>query len=140
MTVLHLMFVPLVSWVLSQNLFSSLYEISFNFAGKNISFRSSFKAAKSLTFEEESQRTPITTLNEKSKEETGISLQDLLMDIYRSIGEPDSLYGCGGGRMLQPLARIRTYEHEAVWEKALVTYDLETSLSPSTRQDRKSVV
>ncbi|XP_074716231.1 serine-protein kinase ATM isoform X4 [Strix uralensis] len=96
--------------------------------------RSSFKAAKSLTFEEESQRTTITILNEKSKEETGISLQDLLMDIYRSIGEPDSLYGCGGGRMLQPLARIRTYEHEAVWEKALVTYDLETSLSPSTRQ------
>ncbi|XP_032907768.1 serine-protein kinase ATM isoform X2 [Catharus ustulatus] len=93
-----------------------------------------FKAAKSLTFEEESQRTPISTLNEKSKEETGLSLQDLLMDIYRSIGEPDSLYGCGGGRMLQPLARIRTYEHEAVWEKALVTYDLETSLSPSTRQ------
>nr|XP_009682092.1 PREDICTED: serine-protein kinase ATM isoform X1 [Struthio camelus australis] len=96
--------------------------------------RSSFKAAKSLTFEEESQRTAITILNEKSKEETGISLQDLLMDIYRSIGEPDSLYGCGGGRMLQPLARIRTYEHEAVWGKALVTYDLETSLSPSTRQ------
>ncbi|XP_075580028.1 serine-protein kinase ATM [Pelecanus crispus] len=89
---------------------------------------------RSLSFEEESQRTTITILNEKSKEETGISLQDLLMDIYRSIGEPDSLYGCGGGRMLQPLARIRTYEHEAVWEKALVTYDLETSLSPSTRQ------
>ncbi|NWS93822.1 ATM kinase, partial [Mionectes macconnelli] len=96
--------------------------------------RSSFKAAKSLTFEEESQKTTISTLNEKSKEETGLSLQDLLMDIYRSIGEPDSLYGCGGGRMLQPLARLRTYEHEAVWEKALVTYDLETSLSPSTRQ------
>ncbi|KAK1190904.1 ATM kinase, partial [Pygoscelis papua] len=96
--------------------------------------RSSFKAAKSLTFEEESQRTTITILNEKSKEESGKSLQDLLMDIYRSIGEPDSLYGCGGGRMLQPLARIRTYEHEAVWEKALVTYDLEASLSPSTRQ------
>ncbi|NXP10247.1 ATM kinase, partial [Thinocorus orbignyianus] len=96
--------------------------------------RSSFKAAKSLTFEEESQKSTITILNEKSKEETGISLQDLLMDIYRSIGEPDSLYGCGGGRMLQPLARIRTYEHEAVWEKALVTYDLEASLSPSTRQ------
>ncbi|XP_030303671.1 serine-protein kinase ATM isoform X2 [Calypte anna] len=96
--------------------------------------RSSFKSAKSLTFEEESQRTTLTILDEKSKEETGISLQDLLMDIYRSIGEPDSLYGCGGGRMLQPLARIRTYEHEAVWEKALVTYDLEASLSPSTRQ------
>ncbi|NXU56060.1 ATM kinase, partial [Turnix velox] len=96
--------------------------------------RSSFKAAKSLTFEEESQKSTITILNEKSKQQTGISLQDLLMDIYRSIGEPDSLYGCGGGRMLQPLARIRTYEHEAVWEKALVTYDLEASLPPSTRQ------
>ncbi|NXH12272.1 ATM kinase, partial [Bucco capensis] len=96
--------------------------------------RASFKAAKSLTFEEESQRTTITVLNEKSKEETGISLQDLLMDIYRSIGEPDSLYGCGGGSMLQPLARIRTYEHEAVWEKALVTYDLEASLPAATRQ------
>lgn len=86
------------------------------------------------------------------------------MDIYKSIGEPDSLYGCGGGRMLQPLARynllmilcslkslvsflskelkfktltynrIRTYEHEAVWDKALLTYDLEAALSPSTRQ------
>ncbi|XP_030331993.1 serine-protein kinase ATM isoform X1 [Strigops habroptila] len=96
--------------------------------------RSSFKAAKSLAFEEESQKPIITILNEKSKEETGLSLQDLLMDIYRSIGEPDSLYGCGGGRVLQPLARIRTYEHEAVWEKALVTHDLEASLSPSTHQ------
>ncbi|XP_062471298.1 serine-protein kinase ATM [Pezoporus occidentalis] len=97
--------------------------------------RSSFKAAKSLAFEEEEdQKTTITILNEKSKEETGLSLQDLLMDIYRSIGEPDSLYGCGGGRILQPLARIRTYEHEAVWEKALVTHDLEASLAPSTHQ------
>ncbi|KAJ7395628.1 hypothetical protein BTVI_152677 [Pitangus sulphuratus] len=39
--------------------------------------RSSFKAAKSLTFEEESQKTTISTLNEKSKEETGLSLQAL---------------------------------------------------------------
>ncbi|XP_077197706.1 serine-protein kinase ATM isoform X2 [Paroedura picta] len=96
--------------------------------------RSSSKVAKQLTFEEGSQNLTLTGLSETSKEETGISLQDLLMDIYRSIGEPDSLYGCGGGRMLQPLARIRTYEHEAVWGKALVTYDLETSLPPSTRQ------
>ncbi|CAM5075810.1 unnamed protein product [Natator depressus] len=96
--------------------------------------RSAFKASKNLTFEEESQSPTINRLNEKSKEETGISLQDLLMEIYRSIGEPDSLYGCGGGRMLQPLARIRTYEHEAIWGKALVTYDLEASLPPATRQ------
>ncbi|XP_062983150.1 serine-protein kinase ATM [Elgaria multicarinata webbii] len=98
--------------------------------------RSTSKAVKHLTFEEGSQNSSssLTSLSNKSKEEIGISLQDLLMDIYRSIGEPDSIYGCGGGRMLEPLARIRTYEHEAVWGKALVTYDLETNLPPSTRQ------
>ncbi|XP_053449896.1 serine-protein kinase ATM isoform X2 [Nycticebus coucang] len=89
---------------------------------------------RSLTFEDGSQSTTISSLSEKSKEETGISLQDLLLEIYRSIGEPDSLYGCGGGKMLQPLTRLRTYEHEAMWGKALVTYDLETAISPSTRQ------
>ncbi|MBZ3884274.1 Serine-protein kinase ATM [Sciurus carolinensis] len=89
---------------------------------------------RSLTFEEGSQSTTISSLSEKSKEETGISLQDLLLEIYRSIGEPDSLYGCGGGKMLQPLTRLRTYEHEAMWEKALVTYDLETTISSATRQ------
>uniref|UniRef100_A0A8C4LZS9 FAT domain-containing protein n=1 Tax=Equus asinus TaxID=9793 RepID=A0A8C4LZS9_EQUAS len=89
---------------------------------------------RSLTFEEGSQSTTISSLSEKSKEESGISLQDLLLEIYRSIGEPDSLYGCGGGKMLQPLTRLRTYEHEAMWGKALVTYDLETAISSSTRQ------
>nr|XP_033803696.1 serine-protein kinase ATM isoform X2 [Geotrypetes seraphini] len=88
---------------------------------------------RSLTFEEDSQSLTISSLSEKSKEESGISLQDLLMEIYRSIGEPDSLYGCGGGKMLQPLARIRTYEHEAMWGKALVTYDLEMNLPTATR-------
>ncbi|XP_045153674.1 serine-protein kinase ATM [Echinops telfairi] len=89
---------------------------------------------RSPTLEEGSQSTTISSLSEKSKEETGISLQDLLLEIYRSIGEPDSLYGCGGGKVLQPLTRIRTYEHEAMWGKALITYDLETAISSSTRQ------
>ncbi|XP_040282187.1 serine-protein kinase ATM [Bufo bufo] len=96
--------------------------------------KSKSTAHKSLKFEEESQTMTIVSMSERSKEETGISLQDLMMDIYRSIGEPDSLYGCGGGKMLHPLARIRTYEHEAKWGKALVTYDLETNLTPATRQ------
>ncbi|MEE6472818.1 hypothetical protein FKM82_009734 [Ascaphus truei] len=96
--------------------------------------RSASTSRKCLKFEEGSQTLSIISLSEKSKEETGISLQDLLMEIYRSIGEPDSFYGCGGGKMLHPLARIRTYEHEAMWGKALVTYDLEMNLPPSTRQ------
>lgn len=29
--------------------------------------------------------------------------------------------------------RLQTYEHEAMWGKALVTYDLETTIASSTR-------
>ncbi|XP_067889819.1 serine-protein kinase ATM isoform X3 [Heterodontus francisci] len=96
--------------------------------------RSSCKAACSLKFDETSQEPTVSSLSNKSKEETGIGLQELLIDVYRSIGEPDSLYGCGGGKMLHPLARIRTYEHEVLWDKALVTYDIEMNLPVSTRQ------
>ncbi|XP_059502620.1 serine-protein kinase ATM isoform X2 [Stegostoma tigrinum] len=96
--------------------------------------RSSNKVARSLKFDESSQELTIASLSSKSKEETGIGLQELLIDVYRSIGEPDSLYGCGGGKMLHPLARIRTYEHEVLWDKALVTYDIEMNLPVSTRQ------
>ncbi|KAG8584718.1 hypothetical protein GDO81_004739 [Engystomops pustulosus] len=114
-------------------LYTEIYADKIKLDGEQKS-RSKSAARKSLKFEEESQTMTIVSMSEKSKEETGISLQDLMMDIYRSIGEPDSLYGCGGGKMLHPLARIRTYEHEAKWGKALVTYDLETNLTPATRQ------
>eukprot|EP00062_Callorhinchus_milii_P019767 gi/632974673/ref/XP_007903808.1/ PREDICTED: serine-protein kinase ATM [Callorhinchus milii] len=96
--------------------------------------RTAFKASHRITFDEASQELTVSSLSSKSKEETGIGLQELLIDVYRSIGEPDSLYGCGGGKMLQPLARIRTYEHEALWDKALVTYDIEMNLPDYTRQ------
>lgn len=71
------------------------------------------------------------------------------------------MYGCGGETMTSPLTRwptrrfrftrsihplslltgktlsryrIRTYEHEALWGKALTSYDLHTSLPEVTRQ------
>ncbi|XP_069045887.1 serine-protein kinase ATM isoform X1 [Lepisosteus oculatus] len=91
-------------------------------------------AARRIQFEEPSQSCTIASLSEKSREESGVSLQDLLTDVYRSIGEPDSLYGCGGGRMLHLLTRIRTYEHEALWGKALASYDLHANLPEVTRQ------
>lgn len=94
-------------------------------------------------------------------------MQDILIEVYRSIGEPDSLYGCGGGKLINPLTRfncirylftqilllflivfvsyfnifpflkyirIRTYEHEAMWGKALASYDLHANLPEVTRQ------
>ncbi|NP_001081968.1 ATM serine/threonine kinase L homeolog [Xenopus laevis] len=115
-------------------LYSEIYTDKVKQDGEQRTSANRSNARKCLKFEEGSQTLDITGLSEKSKEETGISLQDLLMDIYRSIGEPDSLYGCGGGKMLHPLARIRTYEHEAKWGKALVTFDLEMNFPPVTRQ------
>uniref|UniRef100_A0A8C9RH35 non-specific serine/threonine protein kinase n=1 Tax=Scleropages formosus TaxID=113540 RepID=A0A8C9RH35_SCLFO len=87
-----------------------------------------------ILFEESSQNFTITSLSERGIEDSGISLQDLLIEVYRSIGEPDSLYGCGGGKMVNPLTRIRTYEHEAQWGKALTSYDLHSNLPEVTRQ------
>ncbi|XP_023669570.2 serine-protein kinase ATM [Paramormyrops kingsleyae] len=87
-----------------------------------------------IVFEESSQNFSIASLSERSVEDSGISLQDLLIEAYRSIGEPDSLYGCGAGKVVSPITRIRTYEHEALWGKALTSYDLHSSLPEVTRQ------
>ncbi|XP_076591459.1 serine-protein kinase ATM isoform X1 [Chaetodon auriga] len=96
--------------------------------------RTKSKATRRINFEDNSQTFTISNLTEKSMEDTNISLQGLLIEVYRSIGEPDSLYGCGGETMTSPLTRIRTYEHEAMWGKALTSYDLHSTLPEVTRQ------
>uniref|UniRef100_UPI0037E93D82 serine-protein kinase ATM n=1 Tax=Semicossyphus pulcher TaxID=241346 RepID=UPI0037E93D82 len=96
--------------------------------------RTKTRASRKINFEENSQNFTISSLTEKSVEDTNISLQELLIEVYRSIGEPDSLYGCGGETMTSPLTRIRTYEHEAMWGKALTSYDLHSTLPDVTRQ------
>ncbi|XP_019720538.1 serine-protein kinase ATM [Hippocampus comes] len=96
--------------------------------------RTKGKATRKINFEENSQNLTISFLTEKSMEDSNISLQELLIDVYRSIGEPDSLYGCGGETVTSPLTRIRTYEHESMWGKALTSYDLHSTLPDVTRQ------
>ncbi|XP_072528166.1 serine-protein kinase ATM-like, partial [Salminus brasiliensis] len=96
--------------------------------------RAQSRTSRKITFEDGSQNLSIGSMSEKSVEDSGISLQDLLIEVYRSIGEPDSLYGCGGGKLINPLTRIRTYEHESLWGKALASYDLHSNLPEATRQ------
>ncbi|XP_077397669.1 serine-protein kinase ATM isoform X3 [Festucalex cinctus] len=96
--------------------------------------RTKGRATRKINFEENSQNITISSLTEKSMEDFNISLQELLIDVYRSIGEPDSLYGCEFETMTNPLTRIRTYEHEAMWGKALTSYDLHSTLPDVTRQ------
>ncbi|KAF3692958.1 Serine-protein kinase ATM [Channa argus] len=98
------------------------------------SCRAKSRAPRKINFEENSQNFTISSLTENRMDDTDISLQELLIEVYRSIGEPDSLYGCGGETMTTPLTRIRTYEHEAMWGKALTSYDLHSTLPEVTRQ------
>ncbi|XP_034023977.1 serine-protein kinase ATM isoform X2 [Thalassophryne amazonica] len=96
--------------------------------------RTKSRATRKINFEDNSQNFTISSMTEKSMEDANINLQELLIEVYRSIGEPDSLYGCGGETMTSPLTRIRTYEHEALWGKALTSYDLHSTLPEVTRQ------
>uniref|UniRef100_A0A8C5DF41 non-specific serine/threonine protein kinase n=1 Tax=Gouania willdenowi TaxID=441366 RepID=A0A8C5DF41_GOUWI len=96
--------------------------------------RTKSEASRRINFEDNSQTFSISSLTERSIVDTDISLQELLIEVYQSIGEPDSLYGCGGETMTSPLTRIRTYEHEAMWERSLTAYDLHCSLPEVTRQ------
>uniref|UniRef100_A0A4W4G4B4 non-specific serine/threonine protein kinase n=1 Tax=Electrophorus electricus TaxID=8005 RepID=A0A4W4G4B4_ELEEL len=96
--------------------------------------RAQSRTSRRITFEDGSQNLSMSSVCEKSVEDSGITLQEILMEAYRSIGEPDSLYGCGGGKLFDPLTRIRTYEHEALWEKAMSSYDLHSTLPEVTRQ------
>ncbi|CAH1798625.1 unnamed protein product, partial [Owenia fusiformis] len=68
-----------------------------------------------------------TSLESLSSLQGGISVQALLLEAYKCVGDPDGVYGCGAGRLAETSARIRTYEHEDKWGKALSAYDLEMS-------------
>jgi len=45
-----------------------------------------------------SQETRIDTLSGASNSQSGVSVQDLLLEAYTWIGDPDGMYGCGAGR------------------------------------------
>ncbi|KAF3847994.1 hypothetical protein F7725_021022 [Dissostichus mawsoni] len=51
--------------------------------------KANMEEGRRINFEENSQSFTISSLTEKSMEDTNISLQELLIEVYRSIGEPD---------------------------------------------------
>ncbi|KAH9504406.1 hypothetical protein Btru_063525 [Bulinus truncatus] len=79
-----------------------------------------------------SQETSLDPLSLASSQEgNGPELQKLLLQAYKKIGDPDGIYGCGAGRMVEPLARVETYLHEGEQAKALTTLDIEISHNAS---------
>lgn len=57
--------------------------------------------------------------SQSSEESLSTSYQTLVLEAYGSIGEPDSMYGAGAGRLANIDSRVRTYMHEHAWDKAL---------------------
>jgi ataxia telangiectasia mutated family protein len=53
-----------------------------------------------------SQDTRIDTLSEASSSRSGVSVQDLLLEAYSWIGDPDGVYGCGAGRKADSSSRF----------------------------------
>ena len=60
-----------------------------------------------------------TATSQGSEGSLSTSYQTLILEAYGSIGEPDSVYGAGAGRLADIDSRIRTYMHEDAWDKAL---------------------
>ncbi|KAK3593829.1 hypothetical protein CHS0354_011431 [Potamilus streckersoni] len=72
----------------------------------------------------QSQETRIDSLSGSSSDKTGLNVQELLLEDYKWIGDPDGVYGCGAGRLADPRSRVHTYEHENQWDKAVITCDI----------------
>lgn len=49
-------------------------------------------------------------------------VQSLLLEAYRHIGEPDSLYGACSTHVANNTTRLLLYEHEGEWHKSLSTF------------------
>lgn len=46
-------------------------------------------------------------------------VQTLLLEAYRHIGEPDSVYGACSTHVANDTTRLLLYEHEGEWHKSL---------------------
>ncbi|KXJ05679.1 Serine-protein kinase ATM, partial [Exaiptasia diaphana] len=74
-----------------------------------------------ITLPAHSQGMEVDEHTQSTDSGVGTNFQSLLLEIYSCIGEPDSVYGAGAGRLADMDSRIRTYEHEEAWGKALGT-------------------
>ena len=60
----------------------------------------------------------------------------LLLDIYSSINEPDGIYAVARGHNM--VSQLKLYEHEASWDRALAGYDMMCHRTASEQVPRTS--
>ncbi|XP_041351980.1 serine-protein kinase ATM-like isoform X2 [Gigantopelta aegis] len=87
--------------------------------------RTSSQSQSERVSQEFSQNTRMDALSSPTSSQTCVGIQDLMLEAYRCIGDPDGIYGCGAGRLADSSSRVKTYLHENKWEKAVITYDIE---------------
>ena len=59
------------------------------------------------------------SVDSSSKSAQEVKVQRLLLEAYSRIGEPDGLYGACSAHATDEATRVRLYEHEGQWHKAL---------------------
>ncbi|KDR18216.1 Serine-protein kinase ATM [Zootermopsis nevadensis] len=55
--------------------------------------------------------------------QNGETLQNILKEAYKKIGDDDAVYGCGSSHILDPQSRISHYELTGNWQNVLLSYD-----------------
>lgn len=65
-----------------------------------------------------------------------VDVEELLLDIYSNINEPDSIYAVASGHSM--VSQLKLYEHEGSWDKALAGYDLLCRQHTSPEAERSS--
>ncbi|XP_067675130.1 serine-protein kinase ATM-like [Haliotis asinina] len=78
-----------------------------------------------------SQDQRLDTLSSITSSSTQLNVQELLLEAYQGVGDPDGVYGCGAGRLADSTSRIKTYLHENRLEKAVVTFDIGMKMGQS---------
>lgn len=59
-----------------------------------------------------------------------LNVQDLLLEAYRQIGDPDGVYGCGAGRLADPVSRSVKIQFSTMYNESMVWEFLVNSPSP----------
>ena len=87
----------------------------------------------SALYEEVTQSfTQDSQVDSLSSDSEGVTLnvQDLLLEAYRQIGDPDGVYGCGAGRLADPVSRSVKIQFSTMYNESMVWEFLVNSPSP----------
>lgn len=66
--------------------------------------------------------------------EIGRVLQNIMLDTYLNISDPDAKSGAGSSHVLDPDSRVQYYARTNQWDKVILAQDIELSNQPLTNR------